>query len=182
MHASRPQGLPIDDYIAIASFVFFGVKAIIDAAQIDDDGAGIAEESEEASETLQKSGLYGRAAPAAPLAAPPPVGLPPAHGSVHGAGGVTHVVPLLLPTCEPGGKRGCGRRWDVSFRVAARAAWSLLFFQCGAPDAACWSVPSQKSPVGPLYLKPAPSPSRPRLGTAPRSRRLCAARTQAPGA
>lgn len=100
MHASRPQGLPIDDYIAIASFVFFGVKAIIDAAQIDDDGAGIAEESEEASETLQKSGLYGRAAPAAPLAAPPPVALPPARGSVHGAGGVTHVVPLLLPTCE----------------------------------------------------------------------------------
>jgi len=52
------RGLPIDDYVAIASFVFFGVKAIIDAAQIEDDGAGIAEESEEASETLQKSGLY----------------------------------------------------------------------------------------------------------------------------
>lgn len=45
--------------MAIASFVFFGVKAIIDAAQIEDDGAGIAGESEEASETLQKSGLYG---------------------------------------------------------------------------------------------------------------------------
>jgi hypothetical protein len=62
------QGLPIDDYVAIASFVFFGVKAIIEAAQIQDDGAGIAEESEEASETLQKAGLYGgmRRTPAAP--------------------------------------------------------------------------------------------------------------------
>mmetsp|Transcript_23447 Transcript_23447/g.69016 ORF Transcript_23447/g.69016 Transcript_23447/m.69016 type:complete len:297 (+) Transcript_23447:56-946(+) len=58
--AGLTRGLPLDDYVAIASFVFFGIKAILDAAQIEEDGAGIAEESEEAEETLEQSGLYGK--------------------------------------------------------------------------------------------------------------------------
>lgn len=49
---SITRGLPLDDYVAIASFLYFGVKSLLDAFNIEDDGAGIAEEREEAEETL----------------------------------------------------------------------------------------------------------------------------------
>ena len=54
--SSFTNGLPIDDYVAIASFAFFGVKALIDAFSISSDGEGIAEEREEAEKTLTESG------------------------------------------------------------------------------------------------------------------------------
>lgn len=54
--ASITRGLPIDDYVAIASFVYFGVKSLIDAREIEDDGAGIAEEREDAEKTLEDAG------------------------------------------------------------------------------------------------------------------------------
>ena len=47
MPASITRGLPIDDYVAIASFVYFGVKSLIDAREIEDDGAGIAARGED---------------------------------------------------------------------------------------------------------------------------------------
>lgn len=53
---SFTRGLPLDDYVAIVSFIFFGVKALIDAFNIEDDGAGIAEERGEAEEILQETG------------------------------------------------------------------------------------------------------------------------------
>ena len=31
--AGLTRGLPLDDYVAIASFVFFGIKAILDAVR-----------------------------------------------------------------------------------------------------------------------------------------------------
>ena len=49
---SITRGLPIDDYVAIVSFLFFGIKSLLDALAIEEDGAGIAEEREEAEETL----------------------------------------------------------------------------------------------------------------------------------
>lgn len=58
-HAVPPaltRGLPLDDYVAIASFIFFGVKALIDASSIEDDGGGIEEEREEAEKTLKDAG------------------------------------------------------------------------------------------------------------------------------
>jgi len=55
--SSLTRGLPIDDYVAIASFMFFGVKSLVDAFGIEDDGAGIAEEREEAEKTLDESGI-----------------------------------------------------------------------------------------------------------------------------
>lgn len=54
---SLTAGLPIDDYVAIASFLFFGVKSIVDALGIEEDGEGIAEEREDAQEALGASGL-----------------------------------------------------------------------------------------------------------------------------
>merc|ERR1719382_1722133 len=56
--ASITRGLPLDDYVAVASFVYFGVKSIVDAIAIEDgeDGAGIAEEREEAESTLAEKG------------------------------------------------------------------------------------------------------------------------------
>ena len=59
-HAVPPsitRGLPIDDYVAIASFLFFGIKSLVDAFTVEEDGAGIAEEREEAQETLDESGV-----------------------------------------------------------------------------------------------------------------------------
>ena len=58
--SSFTNGLPIDDYVAIASFAFFGVKALIDAFSISSDGEGIAEEREEAEKTLTESGTDGK--------------------------------------------------------------------------------------------------------------------------
>jgi len=54
---SLTRGLPIDDYVAIASFLYFGVKSILDALAVEDDGAGIAEEREDAEKTLEESGI-----------------------------------------------------------------------------------------------------------------------------
>jgi len=59
-HAVPPsftRGLPLDDYVAVISFVFFGTKALIDALSIEEDGAGIAEEREEAEKTLVETGV-----------------------------------------------------------------------------------------------------------------------------
>ena len=54
--ASFTRGLPIDDYVAIASFLYFGVKSLLDARAIEEDNAGIAEEREDAEETLKAGG------------------------------------------------------------------------------------------------------------------------------
>ena len=55
---SITQGLPLDDYVAVASFFFFGVKAIADAYNIgkSEDGAGIEEEREDAEKVLEEAG------------------------------------------------------------------------------------------------------------------------------
>jgi putative Ca2+/H+ antiporter (TMEM165/GDT1 family) len=50
--SSLTRGLPIDDYVAIVSFLYFGVKSLLDAFSVEDDGAGISEERDEAEETL----------------------------------------------------------------------------------------------------------------------------------
>ena len=43
--ASLTRGLPLDDYVAVASFLYFGVKSLLDARAIEgDDNAGIEEE------------------------------------------------------------------------------------------------------------------------------------------
>jgi len=54
---SFTRGLPLDDYVAIVSFIFFGVKGLIDAFNIEEDGAGIAEERGEAEEILTETGV-----------------------------------------------------------------------------------------------------------------------------
>jgi len=54
---SFTRGLPLDDYVAVVSFVFFGVKALVDALNIEEDGAGIAEERDEAEEILEETGI-----------------------------------------------------------------------------------------------------------------------------
>ena len=59
-HAVPPsltQGLPLDDYVAIASFLFFGIKSLVDAFGVEEDGAGIAEEREDAEKVLDESGI-----------------------------------------------------------------------------------------------------------------------------
>ena len=38
------NGVPIDDYIAIASFLYFGIKSIYDGLSADGTDSGIAEE------------------------------------------------------------------------------------------------------------------------------------------
>ena len=54
---SITRGLPLDDYVAIASFLYFGVKSITDALAVEEDGAGIAEEREDAEKTLGDSDI-----------------------------------------------------------------------------------------------------------------------------
>ena len=44
------RGLPIDDYVAVAAFLYFGVQSLLDAREIGisgEDNAGIAEERED---------------------------------------------------------------------------------------------------------------------------------------
>lgn len=53
---SLTGGLPLDDYVAIASFLFFGVKSLRAALSVKNDGEGIAEEMEDAKKTLVDSG------------------------------------------------------------------------------------------------------------------------------
>jgi len=54
--ASFTRGLPIDDYVAIASFVYFGIKSLLDARDLEGGNEGIDEEREEAEKTLQETG------------------------------------------------------------------------------------------------------------------------------
>lgn len=49
-------GLPVDDYVAVASFVYFGVKSLLDAREVGEDNAGIDEEREDAEKTLEDAG------------------------------------------------------------------------------------------------------------------------------
>lgn len=49
---SFTRGLPLDDYVAIVSFLYFGARSILDALALEEDGAGIAEERKEAEETV----------------------------------------------------------------------------------------------------------------------------------
>ena len=55
--ASFTRGLPLDDYVAIISFLYFGVKSLLDALSLENDGEGIAEEREDAEKTLTESGV-----------------------------------------------------------------------------------------------------------------------------
>merc|ERR1719217_575735 len=53
--SSLTRGLPIDDYVAIASFIYFGVKSLLDAREVGNDNAGIDEEREDAEKTLEEA-------------------------------------------------------------------------------------------------------------------------------
>ena len=57
--ASVTGGLPLDDYVAIVSFLYFGVKSLLDALAVESDGEGIAEERAEAVETLESVDVTG---------------------------------------------------------------------------------------------------------------------------
>ena len=53
--SSLTQGVPYDDYIAIAAFTYFGVKTLYDASQLEyNDNAGILEEQAEAEKTVEE--------------------------------------------------------------------------------------------------------------------------------
>jgi putative Ca2+/H+ antiporter (TMEM165/GDT1 family) len=53
--SSLTQGVPFDDYIAIAAFTYFGVKTLYDASQLEsDDNSGILEEQAEAEKTVEE--------------------------------------------------------------------------------------------------------------------------------
>ena len=53
--SSLTQGIPFDDYIAIAAFTYFGIKTLYDASQLEgDDNAGILEEQAEAEKTVEE--------------------------------------------------------------------------------------------------------------------------------
>jgi len=56
---SITRGLPLDDYVAIVSFLFFGVRSIIDALAVENDGEGIAEERADAEDTLSSVDVTG---------------------------------------------------------------------------------------------------------------------------
>jgi putative Ca2+/H+ antiporter (TMEM165/GDT1 family) len=54
--ASLTQGIPYDDYIAVAAFAYFGLKTLYDASQLaSDDNSGIEEEQAEAEEVVEKA-------------------------------------------------------------------------------------------------------------------------------
>ena len=56
---SITRGLPLDDYVAIASFLYFGIKSLLDALAVEVEGEGIAEERADAVETLEKVDVTG---------------------------------------------------------------------------------------------------------------------------
>lgn len=56
---SFTRGLPLDDYVAIVSFLYFGVKSLLDALAVEVEGEGIAEERADAQETLASVDVTG---------------------------------------------------------------------------------------------------------------------------
>eukprot|EP00597_Dinobryon_sp_UTEXLB2267_P013928 CAMPEP_0170107576 /NCGR_PEP_ID=MMETSP0020_2-20130122/6057_1 /TAXON_ID=98059 /ORGANISM="Dinobryon sp., Strain UTEXLB2267" /LENGTH=166 /DNA_ID=CAMNT_0010332131 /DNA_START=337 /DNA_END=837 /DNA_ORIENTATION=- len=53
--SSLTQGIPFDDYVAVAAFTYFGVKTLMDASKLSDgDSSGIEEEKAEAEEIVQE--------------------------------------------------------------------------------------------------------------------------------
>ena len=51
---SLTQGIPFDDYVAVAAFTYFGVKTLYDASQLEKDNEGMDEEKAEAEEEVSK--------------------------------------------------------------------------------------------------------------------------------
>lgn len=52
---SLTQGIPFDDYVAVAAFTYFGIKTLIDASKLSDgDSSGIEEEKAEAEEIVEE--------------------------------------------------------------------------------------------------------------------------------
>jgi len=56
---SLTRGLPLDDYVAIVSFLYFGVKSLLDALAVEVEGEGIEEERADAVETLESVDVTG---------------------------------------------------------------------------------------------------------------------------
>lgn len=51
--ASITQGLPLDDYVAVAAFTYFGIKTLLDASKLEEgDSSGIEEEKKDAEEAV----------------------------------------------------------------------------------------------------------------------------------
>eukprot|EP00981_Chlorochromonas_danica_P013880 scaffold7012_cov166-Ochromonas_danica.AAC.4 len=54
--SSLTQGIPFDDYLAVAAFAYFGIKNIIDASRLQpNDQSGIEEEKAEAEELVEEA-------------------------------------------------------------------------------------------------------------------------------
>ncbi len=51
---SFTQGIPFDDYVAVAAFTYFGIKTLYDASQLERDNEGMDEEKAEAEEEVEK--------------------------------------------------------------------------------------------------------------------------------
>lgn len=54
--SSLTGGLPFEKCVAVASFVYFGMKGLVDASRIESDGQGIVDERQEAEKTLREAG------------------------------------------------------------------------------------------------------------------------------
>lgn len=53
--SSLTQGIPFDDYIAVAAFTYFGIKTLLDASKLEaGDSSGIEEEKAEAEELVEE--------------------------------------------------------------------------------------------------------------------------------
>lgn len=53
--SSLTQGIPFDDYIAVAAFTYFGLKTLFEASKLEPgDSSGIAEEKAEAEEIVEE--------------------------------------------------------------------------------------------------------------------------------
>mmetsp|Transcript_6295 Transcript_6295/g.8834 ORF Transcript_6295/g.8834 Transcript_6295/m.8834 type:complete len:292 (+) Transcript_6295:33-908(+) len=53
-------GLPLDDYVAVASFFYFGVKSLVDGLSTDEDDEGLEEEFKEAEKELERGQVLDR--------------------------------------------------------------------------------------------------------------------------